>query len=198
MAFLYCFYLNQKKSSSGKNKATINWIRQKKSAIFSPPKKKLSNVLNTDNEIISFDKLVKSRSYKSHKTAEEDDEYYVAETDPDAISYEEEEDFADVNPVHLPIVKKIPLEKVTPQESKPRADRNFKEKTTTESGDYDPDYDDYNDEGTVYYNDEETSKGLDGNNSYNFYQFSKTNNFVISDQNIGLFVLGRRENDFQK
>ena len=56
----------------------------------------MSNVLITDNEIISFAKLVEVvHNYKSHKTADEDDEYYVAETDPDAISYEDE-DFADV------------------------------------------------------------------------------------------------------
>ena len=93
-----------------------------------------------------------------------------------------------VNPGHRTIIKKIPAEKDTPQGSKHRADRNFKEETTTEAGDYYhtdyPNYDDYFGEGTDYYNDEETSKGSDGTNSYNFYQLSTTDNLIISDQNI--------------
>ena len=54
-----------------------------------------------------------------------------------------------VNPGHRSIVKKIPAEKDTTQGSKHRADRNFKEETTTEAGDYshideiDDHYDDY-------------------------------------------------------
>ena len=92
-----------------------------------------------------------------------------------------------VNPVDLRIAKKMPAEKA--QGSKHRGDRNFKEETTTEAGDYYhtdySNYDDYNDEGTDYYNDEETSKGSDGNISYNFYQFSRTDNLIVSDQNIG-------------
>ena len=91
-----------------------------------------------------------------------------------------------VNPGHRTIIKKIPAEKDTPQGSKHRADRNFKEETTTEAGDYyHTDYDDYNGEGTAYYNDEETSKGSDGTNSYSFYQSSSIDNLIISDQNIG-------------
>ena len=94
-----------------------------------------------------------------------------------------------VNPVDLPIVKKIPLEKDTPQGSKHRGDRNFKEETSTEPGEYYhtdySNYDDYIDEGTDYYNDEETSKGSDGNNSYNFFQFCKTDIFqTITSQSI--------------
>ena len=105
-----------------------------------------------------------------------------------------------VNPGHRSIVKKIPAEKDTSQGSKHRRDRSFKEEKTTEPGEYYhtdySNYDDYNDEGADYYNDEETNKGSDGPYSYNFYQFIKTDNLIISDQNIGLFVLGGRKNDF--
>ena len=94
-----------------------------------------------------------------------------------------------VNPGHRSIVKKIPAEKDTIQGSKHRGDRNFKEETTTEARDYYhtdySNYGDYNDEGTDYYNDEETNEGLDGTNSYNFYQFSTIHYLIISDQNIG-------------
>jgi hypothetical protein len=94
-----------------------------------------------------------------------------------------------VNPVHRSIYQKIFAEKDTPRGSKHRAERNFKEETTTEAGDYyhtdDPNYDDFYDEGTAYYNDEETSEGSDGTNSYNFYHFSITDNLIISDQNCG-------------
>ena len=41
-----------------------------------------------------------------------------------------------VNPVDLPIAKKISAEKDTPQGSKHKANRNFKGETTTEAGDY--------------------------------------------------------------
>ena len=88
-----------------------------------------------------------------------------------------------VNPVDLRIAKKMPAEKA--QGSKHRGDRNFKEETTTEAEDYYHNYDDYNDEGTDYYNDEETNEGSDGTNSYNFYQFSTIHYLIISDQNIG-------------